>query len=322
MPRFCLLPSDDPYETLALEEAVLDSLPQDVTLLLYRHRPSVVIGRTQNAWAECRPERMQAEGVRLARRITGGGAVYHDPQNLNFSFIAPPRLYDVPKQLGVILEAVREAGVDASFSGRNDLLASGRKFSGNAFCVRRQGALHHGTLLIRTDTEKMMRCLCPPPDKLAAKGVSSVRSRVVNLSELAADLTPESMAGILQRAFAAKYGSCTDWEPDDGLRSRAAELAGRNESWEWLYGRTPPFDLSMHARFPWGGLRLHFRLKHGRVSQVAAYSDAMDPTLILALPDVLTGIRFTGADLSAALAPLAGDSRVADIRQFLRERNY
>lgn len=320
-PRFYIHPSDSPYETLAAEEAILESV-HGIVLLLYRHRPSVIVGRTQNAWAECRTDRMEKDGVLLARRISGGGAVYHDPENLNFSFIAAPDIYDLDRQLRVILEAVRSFGISASFSGRNDILADGRKFSGNAFCVRRQGSFHHGTLLIGTDGEKMARYLSVPPDKIASKGIRSVRSRVVNLRELAPQITSQAMADALRSAFEAEYGTAPDWAPDPALAARARQLAERNRSWEWRLGKTPPFDIEAATRFPWGGFQIRFQLIHGRVAAAQVYSDAMEPELILSLPEILQGHPFSSSILSAALNPLATDPRVRDIQQFLLTKGY
>lgn len=321
-PQYYMHPSESPFETLAAEEALLESQRGGIFLLLYRHQPSVIIGRTQNAWAECRTDLLTAEGIPLARRISGGGAVYHDSQNVNFSFIASPDIYDVERQLKVILRAVRSLGIRAEFSGRNDILAEGRKFSGNAFCVRREGAFHHGTLLVDTDGEKMTRYLSVSPDKIAAKGVVSVRSRVVNLKELSPGLTADQVISALLASFAAEYGEAEPWEPEEAVSARAAKLAVRNRSWDWIYGSAPPFDVTAATRFAWGSLEFRFELRRGRVAAAQVFSDAMDPELILCLPDLLQGQPFESAALSAALSPLAGSAQVRDVQQFLLDQAY
>ncbi|MBD5560117.1 MAG: lipoate--protein ligase [Clostridia bacterium] len=321
-PLFYECTSENPCETLALEEALLERPAADVFLLLYRHQPSVIIGRTQNAWAECRTERLKEDGVQLARRISGGGAVYHDPGNLNFSFLMHPDAYDTERQLSVILQTVRSFGIEARFSGRNDLLADGRKFSGSAFCVRNQACCHHGTLLIGTDMQKMADYLHAPQDKLAAKGVASVPARVINLGDLCPGLTVDRMRGALLEEFAAEYGRPAGWEPDADRLARARELAARNAAWGWRYGKTPPFDLTLRRRFRWGSLELNLSLERGCIKTAHAWSDAMDPDLILALAPALQGCPLTGAAMSAALKKLGPHPLLADIRQFLASSSY
>ena len=156
---------------------------------------------------------LEAEGGHLARRLSGGGAVFHDLGNLNFTFLVPAEDYDVARQLAVIAEACRSLGIGTETSGRNDLLADGRKFSGNAFYQSGTNHYHHGTLLVDVDTERMGRYLSPSQAKLAAKGVSSVRSRVVNLRELRRDLTIPMLREALTGAFSQVYG--LPWTPVD-----------------------------------------------------------------------------------------------------------
>ena len=148
--------SPDGWRNLGVDEYFLDHIGEDDMLLyFYVNRNAVIIGRGQNPWAECNLSAMERDGVQLVRRITGGGAVFHDEGNLNFSFIAGEKRYDLQRQLGMILDAVRALGIPCEFSGRNDLLADGRKFSGNAFCSRGCVRQHHGTLLIDADLTRL-----------------------------------------------------------------------------------------------------------------------------------------------------------------------
>ncbi|MBQ5532657.1 MAG: lipoate--protein ligase, partial [Bacteroidales bacterium] len=196
----------NPYLNLAVEQALFRDTPSDtVVMYLWRNRRTVVIGRHQNPYAECHVEQLLADGGHLMRRTTGGGAVYHDLGNLNFTFVASHKLYDTGKQFSVLQNALKHFGLETVCSGRNDMLYQGRKFSGNAFSVGKNNRLHHGTLLIRTDMEALQRYLKPKPAKLHKHGVSSVESRVINLSEVA-EITSENIVPPLMEAFQSVYG--------------------------------------------------------------------------------------------------------------------
>ena len=174
----------DPFRNLAIEKN-LTFLTQEGQCILYlwQNRRTVVIGRNQNAWKECNVDALLADGGTLARRMSGGGAVFHDLGNLNFSFCVRKEDYDVDRQLEVIRQALRREGIEAIKSGRNDLLADGRKFSGNAFYKSGEFCCHHGTIMIDVKGGDLTKYLNVPESKLKSKGVESVRSRVTNLRE-------------------------------------------------------------------------------------------------------------------------------------------
>ena len=308
--------STDPWHNLALEELLFTSDGEGTALYLWQNRNTVVIGRNQNAWKECRAELLEREGGRLARRTSGGGAVFHDMGNLNFTFITPRGGYNLERQLGVILEAVRSQGIDARFTGRNDLVtAGGGKFSGNAFCFSRDRGLHHGTILVDVDMDKLSRYLVPSADKLKSKGVDSVRSRVTNLKELNPYITIDSMAAAVEAAFKAEYGECIRMGGDSLDRRRLSELEKRHASWEWRMGKTPEFNVEFNTRFPWGGVELCFRIKDGTILDAAAYSDAMDEAFIRSLPVVLAGRRLNAQDMEALAQ--SENPMLADIGRWL-----
>ena len=307
-------PGFDPYENLAAEKRLMDSVqPGQCILYLWQNQNTVVIGRNQNPWAECRTTVLEEEGGHLARRLSGGGAVFHDLGNLNFTFLMCREDYDLDKQLEVIRQAVLLAGIQAEKSGRNDLLADGRKFSGNAFYQSKEHAYHHGTILIDVDSQKLSRYLSPPKAKLAAKGVTSVRSRVVNLKELAPDLTIAAMKRYMKAAFCMVYGLVPDeirlTEED---RREIAETADLYGSWEYKYGTPLPFTMQCEEKFPWGFVQLQLMAKNGIVEGAKVYSDSMDWEFSAQAEAALTGCRFTLDDLQKALRRAVADKAAAE----------
>lgn len=293
----------DPHRNLATEKRLLDTVaPGECILYLWQNQNTVVIGRNQNPWVECRTSLLEEEGGHLARRLSGGGAVFHDLGNLNFTFLVSTEDYDVDRQLSVIQHACALAGITAEKSGRNDLLAQGSKFSGNAFYKAKDRAYHHGTLLISADMDKLQRYLSPSKAKLAAKGVASVRSRVINLQKLAPALTCDTMRRHMRAAFEAVYGlPATPVVLTEEDRAAIGETARQYGSWEYLYGTPLPFSFACETRFPWGQFRLELQAKGGTIQAVKVYSDAMDWALPAAVEQALTGCLFRLEDMRSAL---------------------
>lgn len=291
--------SFDPYYNLAIEQFLLETVEEDTCILyLWQNANTVVIGRNQNAWKECRSALLEEEGGRLARRLSGGGAVFHDLGNLNFTFLMPQADYNLDKQMQVIQTAVESCGIPTERSGRNDILAEGQKFSGNAFYKNGRQAYHHGTLLVDVDKEKLGRYLSPSKKKLQSKGVASVRSRVVNLKELNPELTINKLKTALKTAFSGVYGA----EADSILKSELdqnviLQLQQRNESWEWNYGREIPFTYEYEQRFEWGEVHIKVQVENGIIRQIKVYSDSMDWEVSSKLEENLIGSRFSEARL-------------------------
>ena len=312
----------DPWYNLAAEKYLMDSVaPGQCILYLWQNQNTVVIGRNQSAWAECRVSLLEQEGGRLARRLSGGGAVFHDTGNLNFTFLLNDEDYDLPRQLSVIQQACALLGIDAQPSGRNDLLAGGGKFSGNAFYHSQGKAYHHGTLLINADMDKLSRYLSPSKAKLEAKGVQSVRSRVINLSQIVPGLTCDSMRLAMKEAFARVYGLFpTPFVPDSSFQESVCADAEINSSWQWLYGKQLPFSFQCENRFSWGSIQLQLDVRSGIVQAAKVYSDAMDWSLAPTLEQALTGIPFSLREFQEAIcaAQLQGDI-VKDLQKFFKE---
>ena len=288
----------DPHYNLAVEEALLDLTENACILYLWQNQNTVVIGQNQNAWRECRTALLEEEGGRLARRLSGGGAVFHDVGNLNFTLLMPSEDYDLDRQFAVIEGACRILGIPTERSGRNDVLAMGRKFSGNAFYRGKHASYHHGTLLVDVDMEKLGRYLSPSKAKLEAKGVSSVRSRVVNLKELCPNLTTEGLKAAMVQAFSEVYALPVETLSAAELDAEKVEaLRLRNASWEWNYGRKLPFSVTVEGRFDWGGVEVGLDVESGIIRAAKVYTDAMDETLPERLERAMVGRKLAKEEL-------------------------
>ncbi len=300
--------SVDPYHNLAVEEHLLESVQEGQSILyLWQNRNTVVIGRNQNPWKECRTTLLNQEGGHLVRRLSGGGAVFHDLGNLNFTFLMPQSDYDLNRQLSVIQQAVESLGIPAERSGRNDILAEGRKFSGNAFYKNGRQAYHHGTLLVEVDMDRLNRYLSPSQAKLRAKGVDSVRSRVVNLKELAPDITIDALKAALVDSFGQVYGGCVNTLADTRLDSgRIRMLTRRNRSWAWNFGQKLPFTFEREGRTSQGDVHIQLQITEGIIQEARIYSDAMDWTFASAVAQQLKGCLFEQQSVRQRLQGLSG----------------
>ena len=268
----------DPYQNLAVEEYLtFHTEPGECILYLWQNTHTVVIGRNQNCWKECRVSELEADGGHLVRRLSGGGAVYHDLGNLNFTFCMRKEDADVDRQLQVIIEAVASFGLTAEKTGRNDVAINGQKFSGNAFFDSKGCYYHHGTLLLNVDTASMSRFLNPSKAKLQSKGVDSVRSRVVNLSSLCPEITVDTMKQAMFTAFSKVYGLPA--VPLCAERLEQTAIQGGRErfsSERWKYGPKIPFTNRLEQRFSWGEVNLDLHVNEGMITKALLSSDSME----------------------------------------------
>ena len=293
----------DPRHNLALERYLtMHTKEGECILYLWQNRKTVVIGRNQNAWKECRADALTRDGGFLVRRLSGGGAVFHDLGNLNFTFCVRKENYDLARQLEVILRAVRKFGIQAEKTGRNDITVDGRKFSGNAFFESGDFCYHHGTIMVRVDTDRMTQYLNVPEDKLRSKGVASVRARVVNLSELCPEITVPLLSEKLRESFGEVYGLPVRTMSEEQLDGREiGEWAERFSSWDWIFGRRIPFTNEVSRRFSWGNADLALKVNGGRIEACRIWSDAMDEEKIRATQEALTGCRYDRTAMAEAL---------------------
>ena len=304
----------NPHRNLAIEEYLTDTVPEDTLIVyLWQNKHTVVIGRNQNAWAECRTAEFERDGGTLARRLSGGGAVYHDMGNLNFTFSLRTQDYDLSRQQSVIVEACRMLGIPAEISGRNDILTNGCKFSGNSFYSHNGRSFHNGTLLISVDMANLGKYLTPSKVKLESKGVASVRSRVVNLTELRPTLTISEMADAMIKAAEKVYGlDIVMLHEGDLDQTEIAKRCQRFSSFDWNYGKSVPCSFECAGRFPWGEVTLQLSVKNGLCENAAVWSDAMDAEFAAPLAKALTGCRFTPDALCARIRQTPAGYAVAD----------
>lgn len=307
--QFIVSNQTEPYWNISVENYLVEHADA-VVLYLWRNRRTVVIGQNQNPFSECNVEALEADGGYLMRRKTGGGAVYHDDGNINFSFVVPKALYDQTRQFGVIQRAVESFGLHTELSGRNDILVEGRKFSGNAFSKGRVNDLHHGTILIKGNMEDLARYLKPKPAKLQKHGVASVRSRVVNLSELNPEINAESLVPRLKEAFEVEYSEYSEYSDYSEIitRPEVKSLHDHFASPEWKYGRWRTFTAQRSAQFDWGGVELALTVDETRgiITDVQIASDALDLAALDEARNMLTGA-------STSVAPQSDKPILKDI---------
>ncbi len=319
-----------PYKNLAVEEFLTFHVEEsECILFLWQNKHTVVIGKNQNAWKECNVHKLEEDGGHLVRRLSGGGAVFHDLGNLNFTFCAREENYSIEKQMDVILQAVRKLGINAIKTGRNDITADGRKFSGNAFYKSKGYCYHHGTLLLDVDQGQMQKYLNVSAAKLRSKGVDSVRSRTVNLKELNPDLTIPMLKESLLEAFSEVYSNDTPISVKVIEDSRLdwnliQEYEERFSSRDWKYGRKIPFDHTFGDRFSWGEVEVQLHVTAGIVQEVNVFSDAMEQDLSKQIQESWQKCSYDAEELISALMRMKMDSEIEvqikqDIELLLRK---
>ena len=308
----------NPWRNLAIEKHLADQVrPGDLLLYLWQNDNTVVIGRNQNAIRECNTHLLEEEGGFLARRTTGGGAVYHDLGNLCFTFIASPERYDLERQMNVIKKACQKFGVETECSGRNDIVTKeGYKFSGNAFSVTSKCKIQHGTLMVDVNKEKLSRYLTPSKEKMQAKGVKSVKSRVCNLRDLNPEMTVEAMKVALQEAFEEEYGVYQKIEQSGFDEAEIQKTYEQYSSWDWRYGKSPECELVRSKRFFWGEVEVQLKLKNLHVDECKVYSDALDVELPERLEKLLMNQRFDMREVHAK------EEQIKEVIEWLKVELY
>lgn len=268
--------STDPAYNLAFEEYVLTHYRSGNILILWQNHNAVIIGRNQNTAEEINQSFVDQHNIHVIRRNTGGGAVYHDMGNLNYSFIADAEGIDkaaIQYFLEPVVGALRDLELDAECSGRNDILVSGKKVSGTAQQLSKGRLLHHGTLLFDSNPNMISGALNPDPTKFQSKSVKSVRSRVGNIREhLGADMDIHNFWQHLKtRLLGSEFTEVT--LSHDDLAAIKELKASKYDTWQWNYGRSPKFQMRSKKRFPGGLLDIHLSVAGGCISAIQIFGD-------------------------------------------------
>lgn len=298
----------DPRINLAIEEYVLKTMDveKDSYLLFYINEPSIIIGKNQNTVEEINTEFVDREGIHVVRRLSGGGAVYHDKGNLNFSFITKDdgeSFRNFKKFTEPVTEALAKMGVKAELLGRNDILVDGRKISGNAQFATGGRMFSHGTLLFDTDMEGVVNALKVKKDKIESKGIKSIRSRVANISEFLekpisiVQFREEILKSIFGGEEQIEYRELTeeDWKQINEL---SAERYG---NWEWNYGRSPKFNVQQSKRFSVGGIDVRLQVVKGMIENIHIYGDFFGIGEVNEIEERLIGVKYERQAMTDAL---------------------
>ncbi len=318
----------DPHLNLAIEEYALKNLSvDDDYLLFYINRPSIIIGKNQVAMQEINQSYVEKHQLPVVRRLSGGGAVYHDLGNLNFSFITNDdgnSFHNFRKFTEPVVTALRSMGVNAELSGRNDLQVDERKISGNAQFASKGRMFNHGTLMFNLNIENLVAALNVKQEKILSKGIQSVRSRVANISEfLVKEISMEDFRKVLlQEIFQEEVHIPTyQWTETDWRQIK--EIAKtRYQDWDWNYGKSPQFDLTRVHRFPIGQIDIRLNVTAGKIADCKIYGDFFGQSDISELEQTLVGTRYDQQSLALALRDVAiekyfGDVTIAELIELI-----
>nr|WP_309098881.1 lipoate--protein ligase [Fredinandcohnia onubensis] len=297
----------DPQINLAIEEYALKNLDINETyLLFYINAPSIIIGKNQNTIEEINTQYVEDNGIKVVRRLSGGGAVYHDLGNLNFSFITKDdgeSFHNYKKFTEPVIEALHKLGVNAQLSGRNDIEVEGRKISGNAQFSTRGRMFSHGTLMFDSEIDHVVSALKVKKDKIESKGIKSVRSRVANISEfLNEKITIEEFKQMLLRYIFNTDGDIPEYVLTDKDWENIHEISKeRYQNWDWNYGKSPKFNYQHTHRFPVGSIDVRLEVQKGMIENCKIFGDFFGVGDVEDIEKRLIGTKYEKAELEQAL---------------------
>ena len=313
----------DPRINLAIEEYALNHMDLDkenTYLLFYVNEPSIIIGKNQNTSEEINVDYVEENNIHVVRRLSGGGAVYHDLGNLNFSFLTKDdgnSFHNFEKFTKPIIEALNELGVPATLSGRNDIEVKGKKISGNAQFSSKGRMFSHGTLMLHSEVEHVVKALNVKDEKIKSKGIKSIKSRVANINDfLKEKLTMDEFKQLILRYIFKETTEIPtytltkeDWKSIEKISNQ------RYRNWDWNYGKSPAFDIQRSKKFPAGLVDIRFNVKKGYITDCKIYGDFFGVKEIKEVEEVLIGTKYERSSLQQALASLDLEEYLGPIQQ-------
>ena len=284
----------------------LKSVHSNQIFLLWINKPSIIVGRHQNTIEEINRDYVREHGIEVVRRISGGGAVYHDLNNLNYTIISKEdenKAFDFKSFSTPVINTLAELGVKAEFTGRNDLEIDGKKFCGNAQAYINGRIMHHGCLLFDVDLSVLANALKVSKDKFESKGVKSVRARVTNIvDELPEKITVEEFRDLLLEYMKKEYPEMTEYVFSD---EELAEINHIKETkfgtWDWNYGKSPEYNVRRGTKFPSGKVEIFANVIESKIQDIKIYGDFFGIEDVAAVEDVLRGVKYEREDVLKAL---------------------
>lgn len=295
-----------PAYNMATEEYIINSLPMDDYLTFYIHDPSIIIGQHQNTIEEINQDYVEAKGIHVQRRLSGGGAVYHDHGNLNFSFIVKSTIENVNNfdvLTRPVIKALEKMGIHSELSGRNDILIDGKKFSGNAQYFAKGKLLQHGTLLFNSQMSELGNALKVKELKIESKGIKSVRSRVTNIMDYMENkaFTIEEFKDLLIQTIGEIYPLEEYVLTEEDLKNIQHLVDTKFSTWEWNYGKSPKFNVAKTAKFPFGIIDARINVVKGDIDSIRIFGDFFVKKEISLLEQALTNVQYNKPALLDAL---------------------
>lgn len=308
--KYIINHSNDTAYNIALEEyAFKQLLNEDMIFLLWINKPSIIVGRHQNTIEEINRDFVREKGIEVVRRISGGGAVYHDYNNLNYTIISKEsedKAFDFKSFSIPVIKTLESLGVKAEFTGRNDLEIDGKKFCGNAQAYINGRIMHHGCLLFDVDLSVLAQALKVSKDKIESKGVKSVRARVTNIiDELPEKITVEEFRDLLLDYMKKEYPEMTEYVfSEEEIAAIERSKAEKFGNWDWNYGKSPDYNIKRGTKFPSGKVEIYADVAQSRIQNIKIYGDFFGIEDVAAVEEVLKGCPYEREAVFAALGQL------------------